>query len=89
MLKQRPRPFNDLPHGSFTYGICLVTSRGGLPVWDSQVLESSDELGRRIRPRILDTTFPKELKEGAAGVVRVLRKDRETILVVRASIEDD
>ena len=89
VLKQRPSPFNNFSHGPLTYGICLVSSHGSLPLWDSPVLESFNELLCGICPRILNTTFPQELNEGAVGVIRVLREERETILVVGTSIKDD
>jgi hypothetical protein len=66
-----------------------MASRGGLPVWDSQVLEGLNEFCRGIGPRILNPTFPKEFDEGAVGVVRILCQERETILVASASIKDD
>ena len=89
MLQQRPRPLNNLPHSTFTYGISLVTTGGRFAVQDTQILEGLDEFGSGISPRILDPPLPKELDEGAVCVVSVLRKEGETILVVSASTKDD
>jgi hypothetical protein len=58
-------------------------------MWDTQVLEGLNEFCRGIGPRILNPTFPKELDEGAVGIVSVLCQEGETILVASTPVKDD
>ena len=85
MFQQRARAFHDLAHGTFTYGICLVTPRVafpyGIPKSFNALVSSWAE-----SVHAYSTTLPKKLDEGAVRVIGIFGEDREAIFIVGTSV---